>query len=134
MQIEVNERDNSLIIKDDLKSQYLLIKLVLILALANSTINLLLTTPKNYSFLSYIWIFMGIVSGIALTYFLLKKSAATHIKVEEIEALREKAVLGRSRFSLLLKNGKIRDLLTSGDPKETKNIKSLFTQLKIAIH
>lgn len=108
MKIKYNDSENTIEIKDGLKNQYLILKILMILNLANALIRLIGQNKTEYGIIEYFWIAIGIVSLIALYFFLFKNSTAEKIKVGEIKRLNEKSVFGRKRFSLELDNGKKR--------------------------
>lgn len=110
MKIELNESENSIEIKDGLKNEYLIFKILMILNLANAVIRIYGKQTTEYGFIEYIWIGFGIISLVVLFMFLFKMSTAENIPVEQIGRLEEKTVFGKKRFTLKLKNGKKRNL------------------------
>jgi hypothetical protein len=103
------DRDNrTLEVKDDLKMHFMLLRFIF----AINIFNALLRMYNNY--LSGIQnepviIILGVISVIALL-FMRSRSTQEMIPLDEIEFLQEKKILGRNRYSLKLKNGKIRNL------------------------
>ena len=110
MKIEYNKSENSIQIRDGLKRSYLLLKILLILNLTNATIRLIGQDRLDYGVIEYFWIAIGLISLLALYYFLFKISTADKIPVDDIKSLREKSVFGRKRYSFELTNGKQRHL------------------------
>lgn len=123
MQIDYNKKEEILTIKDDLKSQYLLLKVMLLLLLANAIIFIITASRTGFGTLDYVWIFLGIIAAFVLYSLQFKKSDAQNIAVNDIEQLTIKTIRGKSHFSLLLKNGRVRNLaIFSNDDDEKKLI------------
>jgi len=131
MKVTYNESEKSIEIKDGLKNTYLILKLLMILNLVNALIRLIGRHKTEYGIIEYFWIAIGIVSLLVLYFFLFKKSAAQKIDVQKIDRLKEKAVLGKKRYSLLLKNGKERDLGNFKSGIELTEVRELFTSVGI---
>ena len=87
-----------------------MLKILLILNLTNASIRLIGQDRLDYGVVEYFWIAIGLISLLALYYFLFKLSTSEKISVGDIKSLKEKSVLGRKRFSLELTNGKQRHL------------------------
>ncbi|MDX1279374.1 hypothetical protein [Oceanihabitans sediminis] len=132
MKIKYNESENKIEIKDRLKNQYLIIKILMLLNLANALIRLIGQNKTEYGVIEYIWIGIGIVSIITLYLFIFKKSSAENVNVEEISLLKEKSIFGRKRFSLELENGKNRDLGNFNNEFELVKARELFSKIGIA--
>jgi hypothetical protein len=132
MKIKYNDSENTIEIKDGLKSQYLVLKILMVLNLANAIIRLFGQNITEYGIQEYFWIAIGIISLIILYLFLFKKSTAEKIKVEEIKLLKEKTVFGRKRFSLELDNGKNRILGNFKNESELFEIRELFIRIGIS--
>ena len=105
MKIKLNESENSIEIKDGLNNQYLILKILMILNLANAVIRIYGKQTTEYGFIEYIWVGLGIISLVVLFMFLFKMSTAENIPVQQISRLEEKTVFGKKRFALELKNG-----------------------------
>lgn len=129
MKIEYHQSDRSIQIKDGLKRTYFILKLLLILNLTNASIRLFGQDRIDYGVIEYFWIGIGIVSLIALYYFLFKMSTAEKIPIDDIKSLKEKSVFGRKRFSFELTNGKKRHL---GNFKSEVEIAKLRELVEIA--
>ena len=110
MKIEYDKSDKSIQIKDGLKTPYFVLKVLMVLNLANALIRLLGQDRMDYGVMEYFWIAIGIGSLIALYFFLFKISTAEKIPVDKIKSLREKSILGRKRYTFELTNGKQRHL------------------------
>ena len=130
--VSFSESENSIEIKDGLKNQYLILKILMILNLANAIIRIFGKQTTEYGFIEYIWIGLGIISLIVLFMFLFKMSTAEKISIGEITGLEEKIVFGKKRFSLKMKNGKKRNLGNFKDQFELAKARELFTKTGIA--
>ena len=129
MKIELNESEKAIEIKDELKNQYLLLKILMILNLANAIVRIFGKKTTEYGFFEYIWIGMGVISLVILIVFLFKMSTAEKISIEEISRLEEKIVFGKKRFALKLKNGKKRNLGNFKDPFDMAKARELFNKI-----
>ena len=132
MKIEFNELEDSIEINDGLKNQYLILKILMLLNLANAIIRIFGKRTTEYGFIEYFWIGLGIISLIVLFKFLFKMSTAQKISIGEITRLEEKTVFGKNRFSLKLKNGKKRNLGNFKDQNELAKVRELFSKIGIA--
>ena len=72
MKIKLNESENSIEIKDGQKNQYLILKILMILNLANAVIRIFGKQTTEYGFNEYSWIGLGIISLVVLFMFLFK--------------------------------------------------------------
>ena len=131
MNIKYNETDKSIEIDDSLKKQYFYLNLLMVLNLFNAFARLYDANGKLLGFTEIIWAITGIASIIILFYLNIKKSSLKNIKTKNIKRLIEKTVFGRKRFSLLLNNGKKRDLLKLKTESDIIELKNMF--LKIGI-
>lgn len=127
MNIRYNEIERSIEIEDGLKSQYLNLKILMVVLLINSIINLVRSIKTGEDILSLVWI---VFSSIAIVYFYtlrFKKSTLEKIPVKDIIKLRDKSIFGRKRYSLELSNGKRRDLIQIKKPAEIKELRKLLS-------
>ena len=132
MKIGFNKSENSIEIKDGLKNQYLILKILMILNLANAIIRIFGKQTTEYGPIEYFWIVLGIISLVVLFMFVFKLSTEEKISIVEITELEEKTVFGKNRFSLKLKNGKKRNLGNFKDQFELVKARELFTKIGIA--
>jgi len=132
MKIKLNESENSIEIKDGLNNQYLILKILMILNLANAVIRIYGKQTTEYGFIEYIWVGLGIISLVVLFMFLFKMSTAENIPVQQISRLEEKTVFGKKRFALELKNGKKRNLGNFKTQSELIKARELFIKIGIA--
>ncbi len=134
MKIKFNETENTIEIKDGLKNQYLFINLSLIFTLVNSVLfPIFVLDEKQMQWMGFIWIILGIFSIVLFIYQILKKTASEKLNLSEISSLIEKQVFGRKRFSLKLKNGKLRDLMEMKNESDILKTKELFENIGIQI-
>ena len=132
MRIIFNEKEKSIEIKDGLKTQYLLIKIILIFTLINSILfPLFVLEKKQLEWMGFIWIILGLASMIMLIYQIMKKSTSEKLNLSEISSLTETQIFGRKRFSLKLKNGKLRDLMEMKKESDIIETKELFKNIGI---
>ena len=133
MKINYNEREKIIEIKDGLKNQYVVIYLGLIFTFVNSVIQTLMLDKKQMQWIAFIWIILGILSIVLLTYQILKKTASEKLNLSEISSLVEKDFFGRKRISLKLKNGKLRDLMEMKKQSDLIQTKELFKNIGVKI-
>ena len=115
-----------------LKTQNLMIKVTLIITLINSILfPFFVLDKKQLELRVFIWIILGLVSLIMLIYQIMKKSTSEKLNLSEISSLTEKQVFGRKRFSLKLKNGKLRDLIEMKNQSDIIETKELFKNIGI---
>lgn len=134
MKIQFDEKEKSIEIKDGLKTQYLLIKMMLFITLINSILfPVFILDKRQLEWLGFIWILLGLGSMIMLIYQVMTKSKSEKLNLSEISSLTEKQVFGRTRFSLKLKNGKLRDLMEMKNESDIIETKELFKNIGIKI-
>lgn len=132
MKIIFNESENSIEIKDGLKTQYFLIKMMLIFTLINSILfPVFVLDNKQLEWMGFIWIILGLASMIMLAYQILKKTASEKLSLSEISFLTEKQFFGRKKFSLKLESGKLRDLMEMKSKSDITETKKLFKDIGI---
>ncbi|WP_282068645.1 hypothetical protein [Olleya namhaensis] len=133
MDINYNQKDKTIDIKDGLKSQYFMIKALMILNLINALLNVSYISEDGIGFMQIIWLILGIVSIVVLYFFFFKKSSQEKIEIKTIERLTEKTVFGSKRMSLKLKNGKSRDLAYLKTSEEISKVKKMLTKIGVPI-
>lgn len=133
MKINYNEKEKSIEIKDDLKSNFLLMKFLIVLNLLNAILRLINLGETGFGSMEILWLIIGLGSLILLYFFLFKKSTSGKIKLDRIKKLREKSIFGRKRYSLELVNGKQRDLHNFKDEYEIAKLKGILKDLGIKI-
>lgn len=133
MDINYNQKDKTIDIKDGLKSQYFMIKALMILNLVNALLNVSYISEDGIGFMQIIWLILGIVSIVVLYFFFFKKSSQEKIEIKTIERLTEKTVFGSKRMSLKLKNGKSRDLAYLKTSEEISKVKKMLTKIGVTV-
>ncbi len=132
MNIKYNESENTIEIKDGLKTQYWMINIMAILNIINSILfPVFVLEKKQMEWFGFIWVIIGIASVIGLIYQIWKKTASEKLNLSEINSLTEKQIFGRKRFSLKLKNGKLRELMEMKNESDIKKAKELFENIGI---
>jgi hypothetical protein len=126
MKITYNETEKCVEIKDGLKNHFLLMKALMILNLANSILNLSDVRMDNFRFINVVWAILGIISILVLYNFIVKKTAAEKLPVDQIKGLNERTFMGRKKYFIDLKNGKKRDLLEVKSESEFKQLRKMF--------
>ena len=126
MKITYNETEKCVEIKDGLKNHFLLMKALMILNLANSILNLSDVRMDNFRFINVVWAILGIISILVLYNFIVKKTAAEKLPVDQIKGLNERTFMGRKKYFIELKNGKKRDLLEVKSESEFKQLRKMF--------
>ncbi|WP_272022865.1 hypothetical protein [Olleya namhaensis] len=133
MDINYNQKDKTIDIKDGLKSQYFMIKALMILNLVNALLNVSYISEDGIGFMQIIWLILGIVSIVVLYFFFFKKSSQEKIEIKTIERLTEKTVFGSKRMSLKLKNGKSRDLAYLKTSEEISKVKKMLAKIGVPV-
>ena len=132
MKIKFNDIEKSIEIKDGLKTQYLMIKMMMIITLLNSILfPVFVLDKKEPEWLRFTWVILGLTCLIMLIYLVMKKSTSEKLNLSQINSLTEKQIFGRKRFSLKLKNGKMRDLIEMKNELDIKETKELFQNIGI---
>ncbi|PKG51548.1 hypothetical protein [Olleya sp. 1-3] len=133
MDINYNQKDKTIDIKDGLKSQYFMIKALMILNLINALLNVSYISEDGIGFMQIIWLILGIVSIVVLYFFFFKKSSQEKIEIKTIERLTEKTVFGSKRMTLKLTNGKSRDLAYLKTSEEISKVKKMLAKIGVPV-
>lgn len=133
MKITYNETEKCVEIKDGLKNHFLLMKVLMILNLANSILNLSDVNINNFRFINLVWAILGTISILVLYKFIVKKTSAEKVAIDQINGLKERIFMGRKKYFLELKNGKKRDLLEVKSDSEFKDLKKMFKKIGIQL-
>ena len=105
----------------------------MILNLANSILNLSDVYFNNFKFINLVWAILGTISILVLYKFIVKKTSAEKVPVDQIKGLDERIFMGRKKYFLELKNGKKRDLLEVKSDSEFKDLKKMFKKIGIQL-
>lgn len=133
MDINYNQKDKTIDIKDGLKSQYFMIKALMILNLVNAILNVSYISEDGIGLMQIIWLILGIVSIVVLYFYFFKKSSQEKIEIKTIDRLTEKMVFGSKRLSLKLTNGKSRDLAYLKTSEEIIKVKKMLSKIGIVV-
>jgi uncharacterized membrane-anchored protein len=126
MNINYNEVDKTIEIKDGLKNHLFLMKFLMIVTLTNSILNLYDINAANFGLVTVIWLGMGTVSVVFLYNFIFKRSVLEKIPINQIKGLDERVFSGRKKYFLVLENGKNRDLLDVKSEEDRKKLNEMF--------
>lgn len=133
MSITYNETDHAIEIYDDLRSQYLIYKGLMLLTLLNALIRIYNRPDEPVSYFQTIWACLGIIAVCVLCFFLMRKSAAEKIEIDQIERLKIFSFFGRKRYFLVLKNGKYRKLKAPESQSDYNHLLHLCARVGIAV-
>ena len=135
MKITYNETEKSIEIKDGLKAQFLLLKISLAFVLINSVLfPVFVLDKKQFEWMGFIWIILGLFIIVLIAYQLLKKTASEKLKLSDISMLNETQFFGRKMLRLKLNNGKTRDLIGIKSQKDISEVKAFFTTIGVQTH
>lgn len=126
MNINYNEADKTIEIKDGLKRQLFLMKFLMVVTLINSILNLYDINASNFGLVTVIWLVIGIISIVFLYHFIFKRSGLEKIPVNQIKGVNERVFSGRKKYFLALENGKNRDLLDVKSEGDRKQLTKMF--------
>jgi hypothetical protein len=127
MNINYNESNKSIEIKDGLKSYAFLINLLMSLNLVTAILNLS-DVKVSFGFMKIIWLLLGSVSIFILYNAIFKKSTREKIPIDLIKGLNQRSFLGKTKYFVALKNGKTRDLVDVKSEVEYTKLRIMFTK------
>jgi Na+/melibiose symporter-like transporter len=125
MNINYNEVDKTIEIKDGLKSHVFLINFLMVLNLLSAILNLS-DVKASFGFMKIIWLVIGVVSIVILYNSIFKKSTKEKIPADQIKGLDKRVFLGRKKYFIELKNGKTRDLVEVKSEEDRKQLSEMF--------
>jgi Na+/melibiose symporter-like transporter len=125
MNINYNEVDKTIEIKDRLKSHVFLINFLMVLNLLSAILNLS-DVKASFGFMKIIWLVIGVVSIVILYYSIFKKSTKEKIPADQIKGLDKRVFLGRKKYFIELKNGKTRDLVEVKSEEDRKQLSEML--------
>lgn len=125
MNINYNEVDKTIEIKDRLKSHVFLINFLIVLNLLSAILNLS-DVKASFGFMKIIWLVIGVVSIVILYNSIFKKSTKEKIPADQIKGLDKRVFLGRKKYFIELKNGKTRDLVEVKSEEDRKQLSEMF--------
>ncbi|MBL7472045.1 hypothetical protein [Robertkochia sediminum] len=134
MNIKYNESDNTIEIKDRLKSVYWYQRIsAIFIIIAAMSLSSSVWGKDLALWTVFIWGFC-VLGGIAVMLYLsFKKTSAERLKLSEISALCEDQFFGRRRLRIKLHNGKSRDLVDLSKESDMKFTKAFFKERGIPI-
>jgi len=133
MNITYNEQDKTINVKDGLKSHLFLMKFLMIVTLINSVVNVYDLNSMNFTYVSALWIVLGIVAALFLYSFTVKKSGLEKIPGYQIQGLGERVFSGRKKYFIVLEKGKTRDLLDVKTEADRKKVEQIFKKNGIKV-
>lgn len=133
MNITYNDQDKTINVKDGLKSHLFLMKFLMIVTLINSVVNVYDLNSMNFTYVSALWIVLGIVAALFLYNFTVKKSGLEKIPAYQIQGLGERVFSGRKKYFIILEKGKTRDLLDVKTEADRKKVEQIFKKNGIKV-
>lgn len=127
MNINYNESNKSIEIKDGLKNHLFLINFLMVLNLLNAILNLS-DTKAPFGFMKIIWLLLATVSILILYDSIFKKSTKEKIPVDQVKGLNQRIFFGKTKYFIALKNGKTRDLVDVRSATEFTKLQLMFTE------
>jgi hypothetical protein len=131
MKVKYNVQEKTIEINDGLKTSYFALRILMLLNIFTAGLNLYNQNDGQLNMFGYFWIFIGVLSLGTLAYLLLKKTTLKKIPLKQIKRLKEKQILGKKRFSLELKNGKLRELTKLNKQSDINELKRMFSVIGI---
>ena len=131
MRLHYNTQNETLVIQDGLKNHHFLLKLLMILNLLNTVLNVSTFRISNVGFMQLVWIFLGLVSVVVLYNLTVKNTTLEKIPVNTIKGLKEYSFFGKKRLAIVLNNGKKRDLVEVKTPQEFKEVRKIMKQVGV---
>ena len=128
-----NETDNTIEIKDDIKMIYLLYKILITLNIISASIQLFNLNKSELSLEIIIWSTIGAFSFIIGLFLFLKRSIQQKIPIDAINGLSKSNILGRSKYSIELKNGKKRELPNVKTQGQFKEVQKMFDKIGVGV-
>lgn len=133
MNIAYNPNDLAVEIYDDLRTQYLIYKGLLILVLINAFIRIYEAPEDAISYVQTIWAILGILSVLLLAFFFTRKSAREKIYLKHIKHFKIKSFLGKKRYVFILKNGTERKLKLSENDNDLNYLLHMCARVGIPV-
>ncbi|OQD41739.1 hypothetical protein [Croceivirga radicis] len=131
MAVVYNPETNAIEIEDKERTQYFLIIGLMLINLFNATVNLY-NTKDRLGALSFIWVSLLLISTGVLLFYLFKKTTINSIPLDRIKRLRQRSLLGKTWYSLELKNGKCRDLQELHSKAELFQVRKMLLGLGVS--
>ena len=133
MDVYYNGNDNTIEINDDIKSIYLFYKILIILNSVSASLRLYNIDKSELSLEMIIWLIIGTFSVIIGLYLFLKRSTQQKIAIDTINGLSKSNILGKSKYSIDLKNGKKRELPNVKTQGQFKEVQKMFGNIGVGV-
>ncbi len=130
MTITYNAADRAFQFEDKLALRYRLTYLTMIFLMISSGSDLYRALSTGIGWDEAVDLLV-VVSACPVLTVPFKKTSQEKVPVEDIEGLRVKTVLGRKRYALRLKNGKLRDVLNVDSQVEANRLRRLLVEAGI---
>jgi hypothetical protein len=132
---KLSDTDESLLIDDSYKT---IIGWMTALLIMNVITSLLILYVSHFNLndeLNIIWVASGSISLITVTWFWMNRVVDNRIPLNRISQLKTRNILGGQRFTIVLKNGKRRDINLDKRNyfNELESLKELFKQKNIRV-
>ena len=131
MKLHYSTQDETLVIQDGLKNHHFLLKLLMILNLLNTVLNVSTFSISSIGFMQLVWLFLGLVSVVVLYNLTVKNTTLEKIPVNTIKGLKEYSFFGKKRLAIVLNNGKKRDLVEVKTPQEFKEVRKIMKPIGV---
>ncbi|MFT4741437.1 MAG: hypothetical protein ACI9L9_002230 [Marivirga sp.] len=132
---KLSDTDESLLIDDSYKTIIGWMTALLIMNVITSLIILYVSHFNLNDELNIIWVASGSISLITVTWFWMNRVVDNRIPLNRISQLKTRNILGGQRFTIVLKNGKRRDINLDKRNyfNELESLKELFKQKNIRV-
>ena len=131
MKLHYSTQDETLVIQDGLKNHHFLLKLLMILNLLNTVLNVSTFSISSIGFMQLVWLFLGLVSIVVLYNLTVKNTTSEKIPVSAIKGLKEYSFFVYYRLAIVLNNGKKRDLVEVKTPQEFKEARKIMKPIGV---
>ena len=133
MDIYYNANENTIEINDDIKMIYLLYKIMMTLNIVSASLRLYNIDKSELSLEIIIWLIIGAFSVVIGLFLFLKRSTLQKIPIDTIKGLSKSNILGRSKYSIELKNGKKRELPNVKTKGQFKEVQKMFDNIGVGV-
>jgi hypothetical protein len=108
----------------------LLYKFIIVLNLLSAVLNLLNGIKNGFGTINYIWVVLGIIFTYLFYLYFLKKSTLEIIPFDQIKALQQKSIFSIKHYSIILNNGKQRNLIEMKTENEFEELKNRISEIR----
>ena len=133
MNITYNEQDKTINVKDGLKSHLFLMKFLMVITLINAVVNVYDLNTMNFTFVTALWLVLGVGAALFLYHFTVRRSGLEKISGYQIQGIGERTFSGRKKYFIILEKGKTRDLLEVKTEADRKKVALLFKKNGIKV-